>query len=299
VDGRTSGGPATSALPLEELRKQAELKREEGERLRLEAELNPRQVVVQWYGTHFRNGVAAAGPQEGLTFGLLHPGVTPPTTRTRLELEAQHESKILGLFDLRPGLNLLFGDSGSGKTFLLTRLMEALERHPMRPSIPSQALAWGEPDDERAGFTDAGLTLATLTGALSRVWSPPPGLRVLWLDSLKYLTTAGGSQFITKKGMPKDQLAFLTAVSRAFLKWDQILVATLNPLEEDPQTLQAWADNFKGVVSQVIFIRGPGRYLVSSRFAPSREWRAVGEASVSGPSADPFSLPFTGSYTGA
>lgn len=177
--------------------------------------------------------------------------------------------------ELPPGVTMIIGKSGSGKTKLALERMTALN-----PNV--FYVRYGEPLDRR--FVQQLLLDPTVsrvdllpfevdvaTGIAEFLFSDQA--EVLIIDSLRYLFYAGGGS-TGKGGVNMTLFADISFLDNVANLRGKSLVVIINPLTDDDASYKAIVEAAKGSVSALIDVQSPTSIRMTSRYE-ERDFRSI------------------------
>jgi len=175
---------------------------------------------------------------------------------------------------LPPGVTMIIGRSGSGKTALALSRMNALNDNTIYARF-------GEPLDRRFALelatvgADEGLFLhqheAKLAEQIARFLFADD-LSVMIIDSLRYLVYAGGGA-TGKGGVNMSLFADISFLDVVAARRGKSLVIIINPLTDDDAAYKNIVEAAVGSVAALIDVESPNRIKYTSRFNADRSFR--------------------------
>lgn len=173
----------------------------------------------------------------------------------QLALDLGKSKKLM----LKPGVGVVLGKSGTGKTLLTRYVLEALNQKDVA------YISFREPTE--------GSIVREATAYLAMLNALEP---VIVFDSIRSILFASDTKGATGKG------GIHMGIFQILTVWDLMaralgkhVIFVFNPLSNDEEALELYKEALIGSVSMVITTSEPGSFDVSSRFSKTRDFKKL------------------------
>jgi hypothetical protein len=164
-----------------------------------------------------------------------------------------------------PGVTVMFGQAGTGKTVTINYMREGLAREDHKSSL----IRYGEPELTPVSEGVATLPLLRPQDLLLKIGQTLfSDSRVIFVDSFREFVYSPAKSAAGKGGMNMGIFNELTRLSAVTTFLGKSLVIALNPLTADADLIDMYREALGGSVTTVMIMNSPGSVSVSSRYAP-------------------------------